>query len=288
MTLNTLHSPSAHDDGLFFPQLCFDSFSTNSSVSIPARHLPPTVHRTTFQSITITSTKEDIKEEQMDWTDLTPAPSLPSPSTPPSSDPASSPLSPQAQPSLLASLLARKRSIVTVPATKDVSPPLRGSSRPSPDRLPYLPHSPFHLFSYDLNEEPSPPNSAKHEESPITMSPRSGRRQNSNRDLQKDFLVFLTLHFSVFTFHFCFSDIYLGTHLDLLTSLFIHRLPFSPVLFPLFDCLQHHALSLSTICCSFSPFLLCSVIAWICHTCLQSSLYFLMPWPFLSITLQVP
>uniref|UniRef100_A0A8C5EM26 FH1/FH2 domain-containing protein 3-like n=1 Tax=Gouania willdenowi TaxID=441366 RepID=A0A8C5EM26_GOUWI len=69
--------------------------------------------------------------------------------------PSPSPLSPPTQPSLLVSLLARKRSVVTVPASKEVSPPLRGSTRPSPDRLPYLPHSPFHLFSYDLDEDRS-------------------------------------------------------------------------------------------------------------------------------------
>ncbi|XP_074542403.1 FH1/FH2 domain-containing protein 3 isoform X2 [Halichoeres trimaculatus] len=137
----------------------------------PARHLPSIIHRTTVQSITITSRKESIKEEeQRNRTEPPPPPVLHSP--PP---PASSPLSPPAQPSLLASLLARKRSIVTVPATKEVSPPSRGSNRPSPDRLPYLPHSPFHLFSYDLDEEPSPPAPTKpSEESPKTTSLRNG------------------------------------------------------------------------------------------------------------------
>uniref|UniRef100_A0A665T5B0 Formin homology 2 domain containing 3a n=1 Tax=Echeneis naucrates TaxID=173247 RepID=A0A665T5B0_ECHNA len=96
-----------------------------------------------------------------------------SPSAPTSSPPVSSPLSPPAQPSLLATLLARKRSVVTVPATKEVSPPLRGSSRSSPERLPYLPHSPFHLFSYDLDEEPSSPAPTKPtEDSPKATSPR--------------------------------------------------------------------------------------------------------------------
>ncbi|XP_071357285.1 FH1/FH2 domain-containing protein 3 isoform X2 [Trachinotus anak] len=142
----------------------------------PARHLPSIVHRTTLQSITITSRKENIKEdEQRNRTDPPPASTIHSPSTPICSPPISSPLSPPAQPSLLATLLARKRSTVTVPATKEVSPPLRGTSRPSPDRLPYLPHSPFHLFSYDLDEEPSPPALAKPaEESPKTTSPRNG------------------------------------------------------------------------------------------------------------------
>lgn len=108
-------------------------------------------------------------EEGRSWTDSMPPPAL----SPPSSPTTLSPLSPPAQPSLLASLLARKRSVVTVPASTEASPPRRGSSRPSPDRLPYLPHSPFHLFSYDLDEEPPPPASAKPTESPTTTSPRS-------------------------------------------------------------------------------------------------------------------
>ncbi|XP_054873601.1 FH1/FH2 domain-containing protein 3 isoform X4 [Amphiprion ocellaris] len=145
----------------------------NQTTPSPARPLPPIVHRTTLQSITITSRKEHIKEdEQRNRTEPPPAPAS-SPSTPTSSS--SSPLSPPAQPSLLATLLARKRSTVTVPATTEVSPPMRGSSRPSPDRLPYLPHSPFHLFSYDLEEEPSPSAPAKPtEEPPKTTSPRNG------------------------------------------------------------------------------------------------------------------
>ncbi|XP_029299442.1 FH1/FH2 domain-containing protein 3 isoform X2 [Cottoperca gobio] len=147
------------------------------------RHLPSIVQRTTVQSITITSRKENIKEEeQRNRNEPTPAPTIHSPSTSTFSPPVSSPLSPPAQPSLLSSLLARKRSIVTVPATKEVSPPSRGSSRPSPERMPYLPHSPFHLFSYDLDEEPSPPAPPKpreespkpSEESPKTTPPRNG------------------------------------------------------------------------------------------------------------------
>ncbi|CAI5690204.1 unnamed protein product [Oreochromis niloticus] len=144
--------------------------------SIPARHLPSTVQRTTLQSITITSRKESVKEtEQRNWSEPTPATtttSISSPSTPTLSPTVSCTPSPPGQPSLLATLLARKKSIVTVPATKEVSPPLRGSSRPSPNRLPYLPHSPFHLFSYDLDEEPSPPKPS--EESPKPTSPRNG------------------------------------------------------------------------------------------------------------------
>ncbi|KAM7383968.1 hypothetical protein PAMA_011358 [Pampus argenteus] len=136
----------------------------------PARHSPSIVHRTTLQSITITSKKESVKEEeQRNRTEPPPIPTHPS--TPTSPLPISSPLSPPAQPSLLASLMARKKSIITVPATKEVSPPLRGSSRPSSDRLPYLPHSPFHLFSYDLNEEPSPPAPAKPSEQSTKMMP---------------------------------------------------------------------------------------------------------------------
>ncbi|XP_044191359.1 FH1/FH2 domain-containing protein 3 isoform X2 [Thunnus albacares] len=143
---------------------------TVSSQTTP-RHPPSIVHRTTLQSIAITSRKEGIKEEQRNRTEPPPAPAQHSPSTPTSSLPLSSPLSPPAEPSLLASLLARKKSIITVPATKEVSPPLRGSSRPSPDRLPYMPHSPFHLFSYDLDEEPSPPAPAKPSEQSTKMTP---------------------------------------------------------------------------------------------------------------------
>lgn len=53
-----------------------------------------------------------------------------------------------AQPSLLANLLAQRRSSVSVPPSNEISPPLRGSAH-----LPYLPHSPFFLFSYDLEEQ---------------------------------------------------------------------------------------------------------------------------------------
>ncbi|XP_062414376.1 FH1/FH2 domain-containing protein 3 isoform X2 [Pungitius pungitius] len=130
------------------------------------RHLPTTGHRTTVQSITITSRKENTaEEEQRNRTEPPPAPSF--------SPPASSPPSPPAPPSFLASLLARKRSTVTVPATKEVSPPSRGSSRPT--YMPYMPQSPFHLFSYDLAEEPAAPAPPRPgEESPKTPSPRNG------------------------------------------------------------------------------------------------------------------
>uniref|UniRef100_A0A3Q3K6N9 Formin homology 2 domain containing 3a n=2 Tax=Monopterus albus TaxID=43700 RepID=A0A3Q3K6N9_MONAL len=146
----------------------FEPFGGQKVDDMSERHLPSIVQQTTLQSITITSRKENKKEdEQRDRTESPPAPILHSPSTPTSSPPISSPPSPPAQPSLLATLLARKRSIITVPATKEVSPPSRGSSHPSPIQLPYLPHSPFHLFSYDLDEEPSPPAPPKpNEESP--------------------------------------------------------------------------------------------------------------------------
>ncbi|XP_068188768.1 FH1/FH2 domain-containing protein 3 isoform X2 [Antennarius striatus] len=149
-----------------------DTVSEKTTPS-PARPPPSIVHQTTLQSITITSRKENIKqEEQKNRTEPPPAPTLHSSSTSTftSSLPISSPLSPPAQPSLLASLLARKKSIVTVPATKEVSPPLRGTSNLSPDRLPYLPHSPFHLFSYDFDEEPSP----SAQEKPSDECPRNG------------------------------------------------------------------------------------------------------------------
>ncbi|KAM6903636.1 FH1/FH2 domain-containing protein 3 isoform 1-T1 [Lycodopsis pacificus] len=165
-------SPSPQRAG-FHP---FNRQRAEDTSGSPARHLPTVSHRPSVQSITITSRKENIKEEeQRNRTEPPPAPTLHSPSAPTFSPPVSSPLSPPAQPSFLASLLARKRSIVTVPATKEVSPPSRGSSRPTPERLPYMPHSPFHLFSYDLDEEPSPPAPPKpSEESPKTTSPRNG------------------------------------------------------------------------------------------------------------------
>ncbi|XP_047461193.1 FH1/FH2 domain-containing protein 3 isoform X2 [Mugil cephalus] len=146
----------------------------NQTTLSPARPLPSIVHRTTLQSITITTRKEYLKEEEeKNRAELLPP--TPSPSTPTTSPPVSCTVSPPAQPSLLSTLLARKKSIVTVPATKEVSPPSRGVSRPSPDRLPYLPHTPFHLFSYDFDEEPSPSAPAKpSEDSPRATSPRNG------------------------------------------------------------------------------------------------------------------
>lgn len=137
------------------------------SSTSPARR----VASSTVQSITITSRKDNIKEEeQRSPTEPQPSPTVPSSSAP--SSPSVSPpsLSPPAQPSLLATLLARKKSTVTVPASKEVSPPQRGTNRLSPDRLLYTPHSPFHLFSYDLDEGPSLVKPS--EESPKTTDPR--------------------------------------------------------------------------------------------------------------------
>ncbi|XP_026886785.2 FH1/FH2 domain-containing protein 3 isoform X2 [Electrophorus electricus] len=59
------------------------------------------------------------------------------------------------QPSLLVSLMAHRKSCISVPPSSEVTPPLRGSARPL-QYLPYLPHSPFHLFSYDTEEEAGP------------------------------------------------------------------------------------------------------------------------------------
>lgn len=204
---------------LFFLQLSLHSYSVHSSVSSPDRHLPSIVHRTTLQSITITSKMENIKEERRNRHEPLPS-TFDSPTAPPSSLPVSSPLSPPAQPSLLASLLARKRSIVTVPATKEVSPPLRGSSRPSPDHLPYLPHSPFHLFSYDLDEEPSPLAPAKPSDEALkSTSPRSEGQQKSSHKAFPAFVASLrccTFLFSHPTSAFAFSP---ATSLDLFASL---------------------------------------------------------------------
>lgn len=157
------------------------------SVSSQAKAPTSTVHRTTLQSVTITSRKLNLKEdERRSLAEPSPSDSSSLPS-PPSQNP----------PSLLATLLARKRSIVIVPATKEVSPPLRGTSRPSPERLPYLPHSPFHLFSYDLEEEAPPaahPN--RSEESSRPPSPRSGGERRSC--LQQDYLLTCTFPLLLF------------------------------------------------------------------------------------------
>lgn len=192
----------------FFPQRCFHSFSIHSSVSCTARPPPSILQRTTIQCISISSKKENLTEEQRNHAEPPPPPIRHLPSTPASSPPVPSPVSPPSQPSLLASLLARKRSIVTVPATKEVSPPSRGSSCLSPDRLPYLPHSPFHLFSYDLDEEPSKSGG----ESPKETSPRSdGLNSSKPRSSARFSWLF------VFTFHL-FHCTFPGSSTDPLPS----------------------------------------------------------------------
>lgn len=55
-------------------------------------------------------------------------------------------------PSLLETLLAERRSSITVPPCSETTPSLRGSTHPQ-RLLPYISRSPFHLFSYDLEEE---------------------------------------------------------------------------------------------------------------------------------------
>ncbi|CAL8297694.1 unnamed protein product [Lota lota] len=197
---------------------------SSSSPCLARTHMAPVI-RTTLQSITVSSRRQDIhKEKEEEWEKerrsqqpaslspppppppppLLPAPPPLLPPPPPSVVQSHSPVStshqapvvtpdpcgPATQPSLLASLLARRRTVVTVPASKEVSPPSRGTSHPSPDRLPYLPHSPFHLFSYDLDldsqvSQLSPPapisgpapvytraQSEAPEEAPVPTSPR--------------------------------------------------------------------------------------------------------------------
>ncbi|XP_067267424.1 FH1/FH2 domain-containing protein 3 isoform X2 [Chanodichthys erythropterus] len=79
-----------------------------------------------------------------------------------------------AQPSLLASLLAHRKSSVSVPASNEISPPLRGSAH-----LPYLPHSPFFLFSYDVEEEkPAEKNSRSFS---AVSSPSTPNKQQNER-----------------------------------------------------------------------------------------------------------
>ncbi|XP_056116221.1 FH1/FH2 domain-containing protein 3 [Rhinichthys klamathensis goyatoka] len=78
-----------------------------------------------------------------------------------------------AQPSLLANLLARRKSTVTVPPSNQISPPLRGSAH-----LPYLPHSPFFLFSYDVEEEKPEENSRS---CSAASSPSTPAKQQNER-----------------------------------------------------------------------------------------------------------
>ncbi|XP_049329474.1 FH1/FH2 domain-containing protein 3 isoform X2 [Astyanax mexicanus] len=81
------------------------------------------------------------------------------------------------QPSLLASLLTSRKSCVSVPPCSAVSP-----SRPL-QRLPYLPHSPFHLFSYDLQEEEEPNRRSAGRSFSAALSTPSTRSQNDRPPL---------------------------------------------------------------------------------------------------------
>lgn len=180
-------------------------------------------------------------------------------STPASSPPVRSPVSPPSQPSLLASLLARKRSIVTVPATKEVSPPSRGSSRLSPDRLPYLPHSPFHLFSYDLDEEASKSGG----ESPKETSPRSDGPYNSKPRSSPRFSWFFSLSTS-------FSALFLAPARIRFHHLLVVTSPLLTPYFRFFDFTASHLQPVSVLIityCSFTSFSLVSFNAWVRHTC---------------------
>ncbi|XP_051526698.1 FH1/FH2 domain-containing protein 3-like isoform X2 [Myxocyprinus asiaticus] len=92
----------------------------------------------------------------------------------------SAPLTPDStQPSLLATLLAQRKSSISVPPTNEVSPPLRGSAQPC-DCLPYLPHSPFFLFSYDVEEEEKPVEKSSRSFSAIS-APSTPTKQQSDR-----------------------------------------------------------------------------------------------------------
>ncbi|KAJ7991965.1 hypothetical protein DPEC_G00289320 [Dallia pectoralis] len=93
-----------------------------------------------------------------------PSPLLSPPSSCPTPQPSLAP------PSQLAALLASRNSTVTVLPTKGVT--MRGT-HPSPPRLPYLPQSPFHLFSYDLSDEPSAA-ATRQEGDSMAAAPRNG------------------------------------------------------------------------------------------------------------------
>ncbi|XP_061672461.1 FH1/FH2 domain-containing protein 3 [Syngnathoides biaculeatus] len=152
-----------------------DAFLSSQSSSSSVRHLPSIIQRT-IQSITITS-KPAHERDPGNWKESPPANAPSSPLTPMSPPPVTPPPmpSPLSPPSLLAALLARKRVTSTVPATKEVGPPLRGTSYPSPEHPPYKPHSPFLLFSYDLDEETSPQSPSKTcVQSDNTTPPRNG------------------------------------------------------------------------------------------------------------------
>ncbi|KAK1788982.1 hypothetical protein P4O66_015875 [Electrophorus voltai] len=83
------------------------------------------------------------------------------------------------QPSLLVSLMAHRKSCISVPPSSEVTPPLRGSARPL-QYLPYLPHSPFHLFSYDTEEEAGPD-----QRSSARYTPTGGLLSSSYRQHQE-------------------------------------------------------------------------------------------------------
>ncbi|XP_016107746.1 FH1/FH2 domain-containing protein 3, partial [Sinocyclocheilus grahami] len=104
---------------------------------------PASPHRANFQPFNGQELNESTSEHS---SKLTPeeeeAEPRKAPEAPPPPD--------SAQPSLLANLLAQRRSSVSVPPSNESSPPLRGSAH-----MPYLPHSPFFLFSYDLQDQES-------------------------------------------------------------------------------------------------------------------------------------
>ncbi|XP_062342554.1 FH1/FH2 domain-containing protein 3 isoform X2 [Osmerus eperlanus] len=183
-----------------------DKGSSQTTPSQSVTNHTPSIYRTHLQSSTVASGKDKLgkvrEEEENKKTRRppppppippslayhVPAPSLPAPTIPAPSPPAltipapspATPPKPPLQPSLLATLMARKKSIVTVPATLEVSPPSRGMSRNSPDRLPYLPQSPFHLFSYDLDEERTPPAPPKQKEDSETAVRNGGQKSSAS------------------------------------------------------------------------------------------------------------
>lgn len=104
-----------------------------------------------------------------------------------------------AQPSLLSALLARRKSAVRVPAASEVSSPVRGSGRPL-DRLPYLPHSPFFLFSYDVEEEKAQEKSRWHHLSHNATLCTAVTRVTGLKNITASWWMFLSTLVSRFTF----------------------------------------------------------------------------------------
>ncbi|XP_052439430.1 FH1/FH2 domain-containing protein 3-like isoform X2 [Carassius gibelio] len=96
---------------------------------------PASKHSTNFQELNESTSEHSSKLTPEEGEELRKAPEAPPPPC-------------SAQPSLLANLLAHRRSSVSVPPSNEISPLQRGSAH-----LPYLPHSPFFLFSYDLEEQ---------------------------------------------------------------------------------------------------------------------------------------